>query len=85
MTSRHRKDRVLSQILPSHLEFLVQLAHGRSKHKSMKNHCCSFKSVGVTGSKAEIDSKQNEKTNTKQNGDVRGNTPRNHPTPIQQD
>ena len=48
-----------------------------------KNHCCSFKSVGTTGSLAETDSKQNEKTNTKQNGDARGNTPRNHPTPIQ--
>ena len=61
MNSRHRKDTASSQILPSHLEFLAQLAHSRSKHKSVKIYYCSFKSVGITGSKVETDSKENEK------------------------
>ena len=75
MNSRHRKDTASSQILPSHLEFLAQLAHGRSKHKSVKITAVPFKSVGITGSKAETDSKEGKKTNTKQNSDARGNTP----------
>ena len=57
MNSRHRKDIASSQILPSHLEFLAQLAHGRSKHKSVEITAVSFKSVGTTGSSAETDSK----------------------------
>ena len=61
MTSRHRKDTASSQILPSHIEFLAQLAHGRSKHKSEKITAVLFRSVGVTGSKAEIDSKESKK------------------------
>ena len=70
MNSRHRKDTASSQILPSHLEFLAQRAHGRYKHKSVKITAVPFKSSGVTGSKAETDSKENEKTNTKQASDV---------------
>ena len=75
MILRHRKVTASYQILSSHLEFLAQLAHGRYKHKSVKITAVPFKSSGITGSKAETDSKENEKTNTKQNGDVRGNTP----------
>ncbi len=75
MTSRHRKGTASSQILPSRLEFLAQLAYGRSKHKSVKITAVSFKSVGTTGSLAETDSKENKKTNTKQASDARGNTP----------
>ena len=85
MTSRHKKDTIFSQILPSYSEFLAQLAHGRSKYESVEITAVSFKSVGTIGSLAETDSKQNEKTNTKQNDDARGNTPRAHVTPIQQD
>ena len=36
MISKHRKDTIFSQILPSHSELLAQLAQGRSKHKSVK-------------------------------------------------
>ena len=61
MNSRHRKDTASSQILLSHLEFLAQLAHGRSKHKSVRITAFSFRSVGVTSSKAETDSKESKK------------------------
>ena len=61
MNSRHRKDTPSSQILPSYLEFLAQLAHGRSKYKSAKITAVPFRSVGVTGSKAETDSKESKK------------------------
>ena len=75
MTSRHRKDTASSQILPSHLEFLAQLAHGRSKHKSVKITAVPFKSVGTTGILTEIDSKESKWTNAKQASDIQGNTP----------
>ena len=58
MIPKHRKDTVFSQILPSHSELLAQLEQGRSKHKSVKITAVSFRSSGVTGSKAEIDSKK---------------------------
>ena len=63
MNSRHRKDTASSQILPSHLEFLAQLAHGRSKHKSVKITVVPFRSVGITGSKAETESKKRQTQN----------------------
>ena len=61
MILRHRKVTASYQILSSHLEFLAQRARGRYKHKSVKITAVPFKSSGVTGSKAETDSKENEK------------------------
>ena len=73
MISRHRKGK--RRALSFHSILLAQLAHGRSKHKSVKITVVPFRSVGVTGSKAETDSKESKKTNTKQASDVRDNTP----------
>ena len=73
MTSKAQKRQAKSTVMS--FKLLAQLAHGRSKHKSMKIAAVSFKSVGITGSKTETDSKESKKTNTKQDSDVRGNTP----------
>ncbi|KAF5934526.1 hypothetical protein HYC85_030697 [Camellia sinensis] len=73
MTSKAQKRQAKSTVIS--FKLLAQLAHDRSKHKSMKIAAVSFKSVGITGSKAETDSKESKKTNAKQDSDVRGNTP----------
>ena len=73
MTSKAQKRQAKSTVIS--FKLLAQLAHGRSKHKSVKITAVPFKSVGITGSKAETDSKEGKKTNTKQNSDARGNTP----------
>ena len=74
MTSKAQKRQAKSTVIS--FKLLAQLAHGRSKHKSVKITAVPFKSVGVTGPKAETDSKESKKTNTKQDSDVRGDIPR---------
>ena len=73
MTSKAQKRQAKSTSIS--FKLLAQLAHDRSKHKSVKITAVPFKSVGITGSKAATASKESKKTNTKQDSDVRGNTP----------
>ena len=72
MTSKAQKRQAKSTVIS--FKLLAQLAHGRSKHKSVKITAVPFKSVGITGSKAETDSKESKKTNAKQASDIQGNT-----------
>ena len=71
MTSKAQKRQAKSTVIS--FKLLAQLAQGRSKHKSVKITAVTFRSVGITGSKVETDSK--ERMNKKQNSDIRSNNP----------